>query len=196
MNLPKNILIKKKSWLRGFFFYALPVSLKLSDLALSIYLLQFPWNHEANPFALWIIQRGILFSFAVFFSLSLFAGVALDYIFKRLLNPKVKKNIKILCGVTICYSYFLLAYPVVNNVMKAGYMWNIEGFSYRALLLLGCRVCADQYFLIAFLANFDFFTTTIPRLENMANIGPIVPKGLSGMTKCMWPILNICPAHK
>jgi hypothetical protein len=126
MIFPKSILIKKKSWLRGFFFYALPVSLKLSDLVLTIYLLRFPWNYEANPIALWIIQRGILFSFVVFLSLSLLAGAILDRIFKRLFDPQVKKNIKILCGFTICYSYFLLAYPVVNNVFVAGYTWNIR----------------------------------------------------------------------
>lgn len=119
MNFTLSILIKRKSWLCGFIFYALPVYLKLLDLTLTIYLLRFPWNYEVNPIALWIIQRGVLVSFVVFFSLSLLIGALIDHIFKSLLNPQIKKNIKILYSFTICVSYFLLVFPIANNVLIA-----------------------------------------------------------------------------
>ena len=122
MTFLKNVLMTKNSWFRGFLFYALPVSLKLLDLILTIYLLRFPWNHESNPIALWIIQRGALFSCVVFISLSLLVGAILDRMYKRLLDPQVKKNIKILCGVAIFYNYFILTAPVVNNALIAGHM--------------------------------------------------------------------------
>ena len=126
MNVPIIMSTKNKKWFRRFFFYALPVSLKLADLALTIYLLRFPWNYESNPVAFWIIQRGLIFSFGVFLSLSLLSGAILNYLSKRLFDPNVKKNVKVLCGVSLFYNYFLLAYPVVNNVFIATYTQNVK----------------------------------------------------------------------
>ena len=95
------------------------MALKLWDLALTIYLLRFPWTHETNPIASWIIKQGISFSLVVFISLSIVIGAVLDRLFQRLLDPKIKKNTKILCGITLCYSYFMMVFPVVNNLMVA-----------------------------------------------------------------------------
>ena len=108
-----------KSWTLRIVFYILPVALKVSDLALTIYLLRFPWTYEANPIAFWIIEQGLSFSFVVTISLSVVLGVVLNHLFQRLFDPKIQKTVKILCGITLCLSYSMLIYPVVHNLVVA-----------------------------------------------------------------------------
>ena len=119
---PKYITLDEKIlkvWTLRMFFYVLPVVLKLSDLALTLHLLKFPWTYESNPLAFWIIKRGVAFSLIVFICLSLVAGATLYRLFKKILDPKVKKNIKILCGIALCFSYSIMVLPVINNLMVA-----------------------------------------------------------------------------